>query len=70
MTQIDVKQVVGEVAAKHGVLIEENDPLMVALSANGVVLEALARGLLSELESVSARLENMRSDLPTEVARR
>jgi hypothetical protein len=67
VTEIDVKQVVGEVAAKHGVLIEENDPLMVALSANGVVLEALARGLLAELESVSARLENMRLDLPDEV---
>jgi len=42
--QIDVKRVVGEVAAKHGVLVEENGPLMVALTANGVVLDTRGVG--------------------------
>lgn len=66
MRQIDVKQVVGEVAAKHGVLVEENDPLMVALTANGLVLEALAKELLAELQRVSSRLESVGVSLPEE----
>lgn len=66
MRQIDIKQVIGEVAAKHGVLVEENDPLMVALTANGLVLEALATELLAELQRVSSRLENVGVNLPEE----
>jgi len=66
VSRIDVKRIVGEVAARHGVLIEENDPLMVALTANGVVLEALARELLAELQGASARLENLTVNLPEE----
>ena len=66
MRQIDVKQVIGEVAAKHGVLVEENDPLMVALTANGLVLEALAKELLAELQRVSSRLECVGVNLPEE----
>ena len=67
MKEIDVKRIVGEVAARHGVLVEENDPLMVALSANGVLLEELARELLDELRTVSARLENVTMELPDEM---
>jgi hypothetical protein len=66
--QIDVKKIVGDVAAKHGVLVEENDPLMVALSANGVLLEALAHELLDELRSVSAHLVNASVNLPGEAS--
>lgn len=66
MRQIDVKQVIGAVAAKHGVLVEENDPLMVALTANGLVLEALAKELLAELQRVSSRLESIGVNLPEE----
>ena len=68
MREIDVKRIVGEVAARHGVLVEENDPLMVALSANGVLLEALARELLDELRTVSARVENVTMELPDEMS--
>src|SRR5215469_17771615 len=39
---------------------------MVALTANGVVLEALARELLAELRGASARLENLTVNLPEE----
>jgi hypothetical protein len=66
--QIDIKRVIGEVAAKHGVLVEDNDPLMVALTANGVVLQALARELLAELQSVSTRLETVSLSLPDEAS--
>jgi len=62
--QIDVKKIVGEVAARHGVLVEEGDPLMVALSANAVLLDALAQEMLDELRSVSAHLENVSVNLP------
>lgn len=66
MRQVDVKRIVGEVAAKHGVLVEQDDPLLVALTANGVVLEALAAELLEELRGVSVRLENVSVSLPAE----
>lgn len=66
MKQVDVKKLVAEVAAKHRVLIEENDPLMVALTANGLVLEALAKELLVELQSASARLQSVSVHLPDE----
>lgn len=68
MRQIDVQKIVGEVAAKHGVLIEEDDPLMVALSANGVLLDALAQEMLDELRSVCDRLENVSVNLPSEAS--
>jgi hypothetical protein len=66
--QIDVKKIVGDVAAKYGVLVEENDPLMVALSANGVLLEALAQELLNEVRSVSADLHDVTIHLPGEAS--
>ena len=64
MRQIDIKKIVGEVAAKHAVLVDQDDPLMVALTANGVLLDALAQEMLDELRTVSAHLENMSVNLP------
>ncbi len=66
MKDVDVKKIVGEVAARHGVLIDENDPLMVALTANGLVLEALARELLAESRAVVEKLESASVALPEE----
>ena len=66
MKDVDVKKIVGEVAARHGVLIDDNDPLMVALTANGLVLEALARELLAESRSVVEKLESASVTLPEE----
>ena len=66
MKDVDVKKIVGEVAARHGVLIEENDPLMVALTANGLVLEALARELMAESRAVVEKLESASVGLPEE----
>ena len=68
MRPIDVKKIVGEVAAKHGVLVEEDDPLMVALTANGVLLNAMAQEMLDELRNVSAHLENVSVNLPGEAS--
>src|SRR5262245_4884081 len=39
---------------------------MVALTANGLVLEALAKELLAELQRVSSRLESIGVSLPEE----
>ena len=61
-----LKKIVGEVAARHGVLIDDNDPLMVALTANGLVLEALARELLAESRAVVEKLESASVALPEE----
>ena len=66
MNALDVKKIVGEIAARHGVLIDENDPLMVALTANGIVLDALAQQLLAEVRAVAERLGSASASLPAE----
>lgn len=55
MKDVDVKKIIGEVAARHGVLIEENDPLMVALIANGLVLEVPAWELMALSRALGRR---------------
>jgi hypothetical protein len=49
-SQFDVRRVIAEVAQRQGVLLEEGDPLFVALEAQAVVLQEVAARLLSEIE--------------------
>ena len=55
--QFDVRRVIAEVAQKQGVLLEEGDPLFVALEAHAVVLQEVAARLLSEIEEASKHLK-------------
>lgn len=56
-SQFDVRRVIAEVAQKQGVLLEEGDPLFVALEAHAVVLQEVAARLLSEIEEASQHLK-------------
>ena len=40
MEQLDVKRITAEVAARHGVLLKEDDPALVLVTISEVVLEA------------------------------
>lgn len=66
VNEVDVKRIIGEVAARHGMLLGDDDPLMVALTANGLVLEVLARELMAESAAIAERLEAARVTLPEE----
>ena len=55
----DVRRVIAEVARKQGVLLEEGDPLFVALEAHAVVLQEVAARLLVEIEEASEHLKTV-----------
>ena len=55
----DVRRVIAEVARKQGVLLEEGDPLFVALEAHAVVLQEVAARLLVEIEEASQHLKTL-----------
>ncbi len=63
-TSIDAKKVIAEAAREHGVLLEEGDPLFVALAAHVVVLQEVGDRLLREVEDVS---NGLRSTMPAEI---
>ena len=58
MEQLDVKRITAEVAARHGVLLKEDDPALVLVTISEVVLEACfenlerrSRQLVSEFDA-------------------
>ena len=55
----DVRRVIAEVARKQGVLLEEGDPLFVALEAHAVVLQEVAARLLVEIQEASEHLKTV-----------
>jgi len=64
MASIDVKKLTSEVAARHGVLIREDDPAMVLVTMSEIVLEEALRkadvrlgAVLSEAEAQQKRLQ-------------
>jgi hypothetical protein len=63
-TRIDARQVIADVAREHGVLLEEGDPLFVALEAHALVLQEVADQLLQEVEETSRHLK---TTVPMEV---
>jgi hypothetical protein len=63
-TRIDARQVIADVARGQSVLLEEGDPLFVALEAHAVVLQEVADQLLQEVQEASRHLK---SAVPGEV---
>ena len=62
MGRVDAKKLSGEVAARHGLLIREDDPAMALVTMSEIVLEQLLkeaevrfRGVLSEAEKSQKR---------------
>lgn len=60
----DVRRVIAEVARKHCVLLEEGDPLFVALEAHAIVLQELADRLIGQIDEASMYLKTA---VPTQV---
>jgi hypothetical protein len=56
-TRIDARQVIADVAREQGVLLEEGDPLFVALEAHAIVLQEVADQLLQEVQETSRHLK-------------
>jgi len=64
MGSVDVKKLTSEVAARHGVLIREDDPAMVLVTMSEIVLEEALRkadvrlgAVLSEAEAQQKRVQ-------------
>jgi hypothetical protein len=64
MGSVDVKKLTGEVAARHGLLIREDDPAMALVTMSEIVLEQVLekaetrlRGVLAEAETGQKRLQ-------------
>jgi len=64
MGSVDAKKLTSEVAARHGVLIREDDPAMVLVTMSEIVLEEALRkadarlgAVLSEAEAQQKRLQ-------------
>ena len=60
----DVRRVIAEVARRHGILLEEGDPLFVALEAHAIVLQELADRLIGQIDEASMYLKTA---VPTQV---
>ena len=60
----DVRRVIAEVARKHSVLLEEGDPLFVALEAHAIVLQELADRLIGQIDEASMY---MKTAVPSQV---
>lgn len=61
---INIKDVIAKVARNRGVLLEEDDPLFVALEAHAVVLQELTDQLLREIEDAT---EHLKTAVPGQV---
>lgn len=62
MVSVDAKRLSGEVAARHGLLIREDDPAMALVTMSEIVLEQVLkeaevrlRGILSEAEKTQKK---------------
>ncbi len=55
----DIRRVIAEVAREQGVLLEQGDPLFVALEAHAVVLQEVAARLLVEIQEASEHLKTV-----------
>ena len=68
MEPLDVKRISAEVAARHGVLLKEDDPALVLVTISEVVLEdsferleSRSRGLLADLDTCFLQIQERAS---------
>jgi len=50
MKQEDIRRLIGEIAERHGVLLEASDPIFIAVTINELVLERFVRQVETALE--------------------
>ena len=68
MENLNVKRITAEVAARHGILLKEDDPALVLVTINELVLEesfermeSRARGLLADLDACFLQIQERAS---------
>jgi hypothetical protein len=66
MGSVDAKKLISEVAARHGVLIREDDPAMALVTMSEIVLEEALRKAEVRLGAVLAEAENRQKGLQQE----
>lgn len=66
MNSIDVKKLTSEVAARHGVVIREDDPAMALVTMSEIVLEEALRKAEVRLAAVLEEAENRQKRLQQE----
>lgn len=54
---MDINRLLGEAVARHGVKIDENDPAMVIVTLNRLMLEATGREIADEIRQASREFE-------------
>lgn len=54
---IEVDQLIAEAVAKHGIRLDANDPAMVLVTLNRLVLEDAARGIADEIREAAAEFD-------------
>jgi hypothetical protein len=54
---LDLKRITAEVAARHGMLVNQDDPAMLLVTMNEIVLQQVIEGIESHLEEMVAGIE-------------
>ena len=63
MEKLDVKRITAEVAARHGVLLKEDDPALVLVTISEVVLEACFENLERRSRQLVAEFDSSFKDM-------
>ena len=53
MANLGLKRLIAEVAARHGILLRENDPALAIVTLNQLVLQAVANDLLQNVGTLA-----------------
>jgi len=54
---VEVKQIIAEVAARHGVRIDEDDPAFCIVTLNQLMLEESARAVVADIRKATREFE-------------
>jgi hypothetical protein len=54
---IDVERLLAEALAKHGIRLDPNDPAVVLVTLNRLVLEDTSKGLVAEMRKATSEFE-------------
>ena len=76
MEQLDVKRITAEVATRHGIMLKDDDPALILVTINQLILEESfdrlqnrARGLVAELDACFTAMQDRASTHLTEEMR-
>lgn len=59
MEQLSTKELIDEVAKRHGMMLDEKDPILVTLTLNEVIIENYVKAVEASISKINARqIEN------------